>query len=264
VLPRITVRNKTRSVAQGGSKGIGVSRDHHANTVTVSGSYSATTSWFPLAIHDQPDLLAADHLAAALRSRGIILEGQVRTGRVDPAAGVSLVRHQDPLLPALAILNQRSQNFYGEQLIRVLGAHVSGSGSIAAGTAAVEEILGRHLGLDMQQLTLLDGSGLSYDNQASAAVVCRLLAALHRHPQGGTYRETLKDQWHGHTLAKVKTGSLAVARCLAGYIRGPDGRYYAFAILLNRGDASSIGWANHLRDKSFQAMCAALGKPGTP
>ena len=187
------------------------------------------------------------------------IAGKVHLGAV--AEGEVLVDHQDPLLPALDILNQRSQNFYGEQILRVVGATVSGEGSISAGAQATLSVVRDHLGLEMASVTLLDGSGLSYGNMASAADICRLLQALDRHPHGDRFRQTLKEKKHGLVTARVKTGTLNIARCLAGYIPGPNGENYAFAILLNRADANSIGWANQLRDKAFGDMCEILGKP---
>ncbi|MDA3960946.1 MAG: D-alanyl-D-alanine carboxypeptidase/D-alanyl-D-alanine-endopeptidase [Planctomycetota bacterium] len=258
---RIAINNRTTTVTSKPSPGLIVTRAHHANSLTVSGRYRKTSSWFPLAIHEDPDLLAGDHLAALLKDAGIPLSGTVRLGAMNPAAGPVLVTQHDPLLPALQILNQRSQNFYGEQILRVIGAHRTGSGSIAAGTEAVLGVLRADLGLALDSVTLLDGSGLSYNNRASAGDICRLLAAMDQGPHAEIFSGTLKDKWSGKVRARVKTGSLNVARCLAGYIPGQNSTNYAFAILLNKHSAKSIYWANTLRDKSFQAMAKALGGP---
>ncbi|MHC5067642.1 MAG: D-alanyl-D-alanine carboxypeptidase/D-alanyl-D-alanine endopeptidase [Planctomycetota bacterium] len=258
--PRISISNRTTSVSSGGRKGIHVTRAHHANSVTVTGSYSATTSWFPLAIHSDPDLLAGDHLAHIWRQQGLTINGTVRRGHAD-LAGPVLLEHRDPLLDALTILNTRSQNFYGEQILRVLGARRHRSGSLDAGRRAVNEVLAEHLGTATVPHALLDGSGLSYGNSADAETVCRLLAAMHHHQLGPTYRTTLKERWHGHHRAQVKTGSLAVARCLAGYIDGSDGNTYAFAILLGAGDDRRISWASKTRDALFAAIVDRLCPP---
>ena len=49
------------------------------------------------------------------------------------------------------------------------------------------------------------------------------------------------------TTIRLKTGSLNIARCLAGYIDTAPNQRYAFCILLDRGTAKSIGWASQLR-----------------
>lgn len=259
--PRIEIVNRTRTVSADPSDGIVVSRAHHANRLIVSGRYRETTAWFPLAIHADPDLLAGDHLAAQLADAGLRIAGDVRRAPVPADPERLLIEHRDPLLPALSILNGRSQNFYGEQILRVLGHRIRGRGSIADGAAAVLAILERELELPGAPVNLLDGSGLSYDNRASAAWLCRLLRRTANGDHGDRFVSTLKDRWAGHVRARVKTGSLGVARCLAGYVPGPDGTSYAFAILCNRAEARSIGWANSLRSKAFRAICEILGEP---
>jgi len=260
---RIELINKTRSVANGGNKGIVCHRAHHSNTITVSGRYSKTTEWFPLAIHEDPALLAGDELSAALSEAGIPVTGQVRLGNVRAHDGRLLLEHVDPLLPALAILNRRSQNFYGEQILRVVGYHRRGSGSIAAGTAAIEDLLSAEHGIDPEHIQLLDGSGLSYDNRSSASTVCRLLRAAVQRSDGELFLETLKPKQHAGRQARVKTGSLNVARCLAGCFAGSDERRYAFAILLNRGQAGSIAWAYRLREQLFATLIDQLAAPSS-
>ena len=251
--PRVTVDNNTESRADGGRRGILISRAADANLLRISGAYSRATSWYPLAIHDSPNLLAADHLRFIFDQQGLPVASGSRLQAL--AAETPLLhRHRSPLLPALAILNQRSQNFYGEQLLRLLGHRHSGTGSIAAGTQAVTAILRQRLELELGDLSLLDGSGLSYDNRASAREITRLLAAMQRHEHGHHFQASLKDLWHGHIRGKVKTGSLAIVRSLAGYIPGDDGHTYAFCILLERGEATSIGWATRLRDKLFRTL----------
>jgi D-alanyl-D-alanine carboxypeptidase/D-alanyl-D-alanine-endopeptidase (penicillin-binding protein 4) len=254
---RIAVSNKAKSVSSGGSSGIIVSRDNHANRVIVGGSYSKPTSWFPMAIHNSPDLLAGDHFKAILIDQGIPVSGEVRIGTVEESPGRLLHEHSSPLLPALTILNTRSQNFYGEQILRVIGRKRLGAGSVEKGSLAVTEALTEHLDLPAEHLNLIDGSGLSYDNRASAWYVCKLLDAMADSEHAEDYRETLKAKWSGTHKAQVKTGSLNVARCLAGYISTDQGRF-AFAILLNKGESSGIGWASNLRDKLFHAIVAAV------
>ncbi len=256
--PRITVDNNTRSVASGGSKGLVAWRHQHANTVVVNKNYSATTSWFPFAIHEDPDLLAGDHLAAILADNGIALSGSVRRGTLPPAGAPLLFTVRNPIAPALDILNQRSQNFYGEQILRVLGHARHGTGSLTTGIAATTAILGE-LGLDSAGFTLLDGSGLSYGNKASARCVVDLLVLMAAHPHAAIYHDSLKPRQvalpGGGTLTiKVKTGHLAIAHCLAGYITDDHGRRYAFACIANRASARSVSWG----DRTIRAYIADI------
>ncbi len=259
--PRITIVNRTTSVASGGSPNLIAYRHQNANTIVVSRSYSGgPTSWFPFAIHADPDLLAGDHLKAILVEQGLPVSGTVRLGPVDTEGGPLLVDHRSPLIPALNILNQRSQNFYGEQILRLIGHHHHQEGSIDAGCRAVMQTL-TDMGIDTQGLALLDGSGLSYGNLACAATIIDLLQHMHAHDHSQIFFESLRDRTisaSGQNItAKVKTGTLAIANCLAGYIDGTDGTRYAFAFLANRGATANQAWARPIINRLSSALMTA-------
>ena len=254
VSARITVVNKARTVAGKGDKAIFVTRDADSNSVTVTGSYSQATPWFPLSIHGDPDLLAGDHLKAILQRNGIPVAGQVRIAPLATQGGRLLIEHASPLVPAVSLMLKNSQNFYAEQLLRMLGYERSREGSVAAGTMAAKAILRRVIGTQAEQITLLDGSGLSYGNAASPEVMVDLLVAMHRSPLRDVFYDSLRERNLGKLQGRVKTGTLAIATCLVGYIDPPSGRRRAFAILLNKGTARNLDWAPKLRDSIYRAI----------
>ncbi len=254
VSERIRLVNKARTVAGKGDKSIFVVRDAAANGLLVSGNYSQSTPWFPLAIYADPDLLAGEQLRAVLIRSGITVSGTVRIGPVDPRAGRLVVDHASPLIPAVTIMCQHSQNFYGEQLLRILGCERFGEGSIAAGARATQQVLIRLVGAHADQITLLDGSGLSYGNSASAGVMVEMLSAMHRSPLRDSFYDSLKEKNVGRIQGRVKTGTLAVATCLVGYIDPPSGHRLAFAMLFNRGTAKSFDWAPKIREQLYRLL----------
>lgn len=254
--PRIKVVNQTRTIANGAGKNA-ISRALDSNTVVVSGTCGRATAWFPLAIDSDPDLLHGDHLKALLEEAGIAVTGQVRLGAVDPMGGPLLVDLQQPLMPAIDICNQRSHNFYAEQFLRLLGAAKAGEGSLTAGRIAAVQVLEGRFGVGMGPLTLLDGCGLSYGNEASATYLVNLLDAMHRSEFGALFRASLKDKDLAGVRGLVKTGTHNEARALAGYLIGAGGRTFAFAILLNRGTSASVAWGNTLREKLYEALAGA-------
>ena len=255
--PRVKVTNQTRSLASGAGKNA-ISRALDSNTVVVSGTCGQKTAWFPLAIESDPDLLIGDHFKMLLADAGIPVSGTVRLGAVDPATGPLLVDHQQALGPAIDVCNQRSHNFYAEQFLRMLGATRAGEGSITAGRTAAVAVLQGKFGAGMGPLTLVDGSGLSYGNEASASYLVNLLDAMHRSEFGAIYRASLKDKDLPGVRGLVKTGTHNESRALAGYLIGANGRNFAFAILLNRGTAASITWANTMREKLYEALAGAV------
>lgn len=254
--PRIRVDNRTRSASSAGDAKFMVDRSAEANALTVSGTFARATAWFPVAIHEDPDLLAGDALAAALADAGVRISGTVRLGPVDPRLGARLVEHRSELVPALTLMNQRSQNFYGEQILRIIGFRRSGEGSIAAGARAVMQACAPLMGEDAPTVTVLDGSGLSYGNVGSARALCRLLATMDAHRFGPLFAASLKDKPHAGVAGQVKTGTLATASCLAGYVDGPRGRL-AFAILLGQGGAPTWGWGPPLRERIYEMIAEA-------
>ena len=253
--PRIHISNQTRSLASGAGKNA-ISRALDGNTVVVSGTCGRTTAWFPLAIASDPDLLIGDHLKAIIEESGIPFSGSVRLGAVAADAGPMLVELNQPLVPAIDVMNQRSHNFYAEQLLRLLGVARAKDGSITAGRDAVVAVLKERFG-DLGPLTLLDGCGLSYGNEASAGFLVNLLDAMNRSELGPIYRASLKDRNAVGVNAMVKTGTHNESRALAGYIDGANNRHFAFAILLNRSKSSGISWGDKLREQLFQALAAA-------
>jgi D-alanyl-D-alanine carboxypeptidase/D-alanyl-D-alanine-endopeptidase (penicillin-binding protein 4) len=253
--PLVQARNLTRTVSAKSEARSAVNRDPNANAVTVSGTYAKTSAWFPLAIATDPDLLAGEQLKHELVEAGIDVSGTVRLGAVTPDGLPLLIEQRHDLQPALTLMNQHSQNFYAEQMLRMVGAQRSGTGSIESGCAAVMDALQRLLGKDAESVHLLDGSGLSYDNRASAATMVKMLVAMQRTPVGEPFLGTLKSKDEGRARGYVKTGTHAVACCLVGYIDLPSGHRIAFAELLNRGDSNDIGWAYKLRDTIFKILC---------
>ena len=251
---RILVNNQAKTVAGKGDKAIYVTRALAANTVTVSGSYSQATPWFPLAIQRDPELLAGEELRTVLGETGITVRGTVRSGAVDRRLGPLFVTHSSPLLPAMTVMNQHSQNFYGEQTLRVLGFNRFKEGSLIAGAKATKEILTGLIGPQASEITILDGSGLSYGNLGSAGAMAAVMAAMHKSPVGADFRSTLKLKDVGKAKGFVKTGTLAVATCLVGYVDAPSGRKFAFALLFNKGETKDFRWAPALREAIFRTL----------
>ncbi len=251
----IKVVNKTRTVSSVKRPRILVSRAERSNTITVSGAYAQETAWFPLAIHDNPALLHGQHFLYRLRDAGIIVSGQVRLG-LTPERHHVLHSHSSTLGPALTILNQRSQNFYGEQLFRLIGAQRFRKGNLDTGKKALKRILQEKLNIHPDLHNIIDGSGLSYDNSASASTVCALLSALQKTSHAQTFHDSLKNMTIDKQPFFVKTGTLAVARCLAGYFTKNE-QCYAFAILLNKEAGAVSSWSSSAK-QAYKRIASAM------
>ncbi|MFM8980338.1 MAG: D-alanyl-D-alanine carboxypeptidase/D-alanyl-D-alanine-endopeptidase, partial [Planctomycetia bacterium] len=117
-----------------------------------------------------------------LDTAGVRVRGGMRPARdaADRSPGRVLAEHQTRLDEVLRVMNRRSQNFYAGQVFKACGAAWSGAGSWASGTQAVREMLRRRGVPAPETATLVDGSGLAVENQASAGTVALTLWKFER------------------------------------------------------------------------------------
>ena len=141
-----------------------------------------------------------------------------------------------------------------EQFLRLLGFQRYREGSIAAGSKAISEALTRLIGPVAAEINVIDGSGLSYGNQGSAGAMCAVMVAMHKSPYQQSFYDSLKVKDVGRAKGRVKTGTLAIATCLVGYMDPASGGRYAFALLFNRGESRDFGWAPKIREQIYRVM----------
>lgn len=157
----------------------------------------------------------------------------------------TLAVHQSvPMAEIIRTVNKVSQNFYAEQLQKTLGIEQKKEGSTQAGIAAEKDWLAQ-IGINPEDIFIVDGSGLSRHNMVTAFQVVQVLKAMRQHsdyqiffdslPIGGvdgTLKSRLKgSNAQGHVHAK--TGYVGHVRALSGYVITKNGREYLFSILVN-------------------------------
>lgn len=228
-------------------------RPRGSRTISFSRSIGARgpPETYSIAI-DDPSAFFGSVLVEVLAREGIAVEG----GAVETNAPVSAVPGARRIAgltseigPTLAVCLKRSQNFYAEMLAKRLGYAASGLGTWESGTRAIEEFA-RSCGCEATDLA--DGSGLSRNNRTTARDVVRLLVAMSRHRHAEMFRDslavsgdeegTLRDRLDGpEERGRVhgKTGTLAGAVALSGYVDSRSGRHFAFSVLVNGRDANS-------------------------
>jgi len=198
-----------------------------------------------------PNLFAARALAAALRARGVAVEGGAASTTDSLAFRAArccspLVESRGRAFPDLIFpILSSSQNLYAEMLLKVLGREVAGAGSWEAGLAVERRFLIDSAGLDSTAFSLDDGSGLSASNLLAPAGFTRLLRYMAGHPKAGPFltalprsgaRGSLRRRFVGTPLegrVVAKTGSIARVHTLSGYIERPDGGRITFAVMVN-------------------------------
>lgn len=205
---------------------------------------SKVDEWITVA---DPVAYFAAGLRQAFAQVGIAIDGITTTVKELPPAGgwEKVAAHHSPLQKTLEVLNKRSQNFYAESLLKLLGARFGGSGSWTAGVKVAKEFLAR-VGIAEGTYSMVDGSGLSRNDRFTAAQLTRLLCHMFHHGAASQFTRSLPFsgepdlRWErrlavapykGNVLAK--TGTLSDVSTLSGYAKGKSGTVYAFSILCN-------------------------------
>jgi D-alanyl-D-alanine carboxypeptidase/D-alanyl-D-alanine-endopeptidase (penicillin-binding protein 4) len=185
-----------------------------------------------------PAAFAAHELLRALKAAGVKVKGSSGAATA-PAGATRLAAAPSPTVAQLLGLTlPPSDNFFAETLVKDLGARFGGAGTTAAGARVVRETIAAHFGLHPQ---IVDGSGLSREDQTSPQQVVTLLADLATTTVGTTLRDDMAVAGHSGTLAERMRGTAAAGRCqgktgtltgvsnLVGYCEDLSGQYLAFA-----------------------------------
>jgi D-alanyl-D-alanine carboxypeptidase/D-alanyl-D-alanine-endopeptidase (penicillin-binding protein 4) len=208
-----------------------------------------------------PARFTAQAFEKALRHRHVKISGKARAGTA-PTGMTPLAHWDSPDLAAIVkAMNQPSDNYIAETLVKALGADYGTAGSTAAGTAVVRNAVARF----KIAPKISDGSGLSRFDRTSPRQVVRLLSGMAGTEVADAFDASLAVVGRNGTLYKrmrgtaaqdnchAKTGTLHDVSTLAGYCWTPSGRRIAFAFLMN---ATTVWKAHPLQDR----MTAALAR----
>jgi serine-type D-Ala-D-Ala carboxypeptidase/endopeptidase (penicillin-binding protein 4) len=208
-----------------------------------------------------PARFAAQAFEKALERRGVKVAGKARAG-LAPSDTTPLAHWDSPALEDIVrAMNQPSDNYYAETLVKALGADFGTAGSTEAGAAVVKDTVARFRIAPQVQ----DGSGLSRFDRTTPRQVVRLLAGMAGTEQGDAFDASLAVIGRNGTLYRrmrgtaaqdhchAKTGTLHDVSTLAGYCDTAGGRRVAFAFLMNN---VTVWRAHSLQDR----MTAALAR----
>ena len=193
-----------------------------------------------------------------LKQQKITFNGRVVERKQKAAGGLTLLTSSQsaPLSELLTVMLKKSNNLYADTIFRTLGAHYYNvSGTWRNGGDAVKQILRKKAGIDLENLVIADGSGLSRLNLVSANKLMEILQYISVHNNQLAFIEKLPIAGVDGTLQNrksfnqapfkeavmAKTGYIQGSYNLAGFIQKSDGRYIAFVQLLSGYRADSQG-----------------------
>lgn len=253
----------TLAVASGGGGGaIRSSRYRRGNSdLTLLpdslGRGLVLTGWIAPGVVDTIDVVFPDQNAAylaalrgAFAERGIRIQNRTRQlGRCTSATSARaldtlFVYQSPPLREILHAMEKPSQNQIAEILLRTLGLERAGVGRPDSGASVVERQL-LAWGAEPDGFVIRDGSGLSRYDYLSPETIVRTLAAIRQDTAFTAFYDALPIAGIDGTIeyrmrgtaaegnVHAKTGSIANARSLSGYVTTSDGRQLIFSLLCN-------------------------------
>jgi D-alanyl-D-alanine carboxypeptidase/D-alanyl-D-alanine-endopeptidase (penicillin-binding protein 4) len=217
----VQIINETMSIPRGESRRVGYDRAWTTNTIRVSNHIPQgdTVRYSPSITN--PALYFVHVLREELERQGITVEGNLYDRSALPMVqgyrdrAEKVATHVSPSLADIVyILNQRSQNFYAENLLKTIGAYylmaqvdnpdvgllIGNSPRLFAGLERDKDLLDAGVnasardghnaswnlfgaaGVDTTRLRLADGSGLSRVNVVTPQMTTALLQFMWNHP----------------------------------------------------------------------------------
>jgi len=194
--------------------------------------------------HHDPDVAYVAALREALHDKGISIDdGKPAdpSDRVDTLATLS----SPPLSEILKALMKPSQNQIAEMLFRTVALEKTGAGRPDSARAIVSAQIAQWGAAVPAEAVVRDGSGLSRYDYISPRTVVRILDAMRRSPTFTAYYDalpiagvdgTIRNRMKGTPAqgnVHAKTGSVALARSLSGYVTTADRHMLIFSFLAN-------------------------------
>jgi len=192
--------------------------------------------------HNENTLYAGHLLSYFLEKEGIKQKGKITIGVVRPETDRPVLKYLSSFTMEDIILRLllHSNNFIANQIVLAISAKINGPpGTLDKGVLAISDYAGNILKID--DLTIVEGSGISRENRISAKSFLKILAEFEPH------MDLMKHNGNEY----YKTGTLTGISTRAGYIKGRDGRFYKFVIMTNSNGNSA--------EKISKRLCGLIG-----
>ncbi|MFN4308080.1 D-alanyl-D-alanine carboxypeptidase/D-alanyl-D-alanine-endopeptidase [Sulfurihydrogenibium azorense] len=215
---------------------------------------------------ENPSLHTTSAFYKMMKESGIKITGKYHLGKTPPNANPVITHKSQPLKEIIKKANKDSNNFYAEQIFRTLGKEILGKGDTETSATVVINTL-KKVGIDVSNIRIYDGSGLSKFNQLTPESIAKILSYMYNTPYffdfyqslavagtDGTLKHRFKDV-KGKIYAK--TGYIKGVKNLSGYILSDNGEVYVFSILVNNLKFTEIA------NKIQESICLILANGKT-
>jgi len=220
---------------------------------------------------DDPLSYAGYAMVEALRAMRIRVPRRAELATTPNGTPLLASKRSVTLAEIVRRLGKYSDNFVAEMIFKVIGAERRGlPGRSSDGARVVMEMLKR-LGIPIDKIAIVNGSGLFEGNLVAASHFAKLLVAVHNdtairteflaHLAIGGADGTLSERFRNmpaKRIVRAKTGTLKDVIALSGYVLGPmPERVFVFSVIANE-----IAGKNHkaktLADDIVRAIASFL------
>ncbi len=267
----VVIVNNVYTVKRDSVTSIYTTRERGTNIIKISGTITENSSQVKRFVTvNNPTQFFMVVLKEVLIKEGIKISGFAADNDdggdiVDYEQGKLLFTHlSPPLKDIIRVINKSSQNFFAEQLLKVMAYEKRGYGSASLGINTESRIL-ESMGINVDGMNLADGSGLSRLNLVTPTQVVNLLRSMYNGDNFTDYYNSLPVAGVDGTLAnrmrkartqnnvRAKTGFIGGVRSLSGYVYTGDRELVAFSMIVNNFTVPSV-----LADALQDLVCLRL------
>ncbi len=274
-----TILNRATTGIPGSGVRIEATSGEDGRTITLSGSIPAQGQNVIryLAVR-HPAEFGAFVLRETLKSKGISVKGRLACLRgscegngskngekaIGQTGTILAVYRSPKLSEILKVINGLSNNLYAESVLLTIAAQAGREVNTREAVIVVREVFEK-AGIELTDLHMADGSGLSRYNLITPGDTVRLLSGMARNPQFKVFLGSLATPGHEGTLrnwpkekdiddpVRAKTGTMKHIRNLSGYVTTKGGEILAFSLLCNNFNTS-----NATIDKLYGNILSAI------
>ncbi len=246
----IVIINNVKKVSKDSVTDINIFRQLGTNIVTVFGTIKDQDSVKTFVTVNNPTQYAMVIFKQVLESKGINVKGfpldidDLSKTYNDSDAQKLFTYFSPPLKEIIKVINKNSENFFAEQLIKTIGLEENGFGSVKNGVEALRYVF-LDMGIDPDNMTMVDGSGLSRLNLVTPKQLVNLLNYMFKSKYFVPFYNSLPIAGVDGTLGtrmkgtraennvRAKTGYLENVRSMSGYVYTGDNEPIAYSIIVN-------------------------------
>ncbi|QCR32901.1 D-alanyl-D-alanine carboxypeptidase/D-alanyl-D-alanine-endopeptidase [Lysinibacillus sp. SGAir0095] len=243
------INNQALTVGKEQKNTIEILRQNGTNEITITGNIPYSTNFKDWVTLNDPTINTLEAIKESFEESGLAFSNHTKIdrGNVPKDAKSIYTKHSLPLKSLMYPFLKLSNNSMADIFVKTMGREFNGKGDTIEGLNALREY-GISIGLNMENWSFEDGSGMSHANKVSANELSLLLTKIGEIPSynilhsslpiggqtdriiGGSLKNRFNEEQYKNRVI-AKTGHISGVYTLAGYVKANSGRTFAFAIM---------------------------------